>query len=489
MPQVAPVPAPRQKRTRDSGLRTSLQRQTCDASTQTDSSGDSHWQPRAPRSQATSQTEYRNIPTPPWYHGGLPPLDDEQAYREPPRQRSRREEAPERRERTSRKRRQALTQNEVEKKLPHIDRFSSERNEDAEEFLETLDDKVIEGRLTDFEILGAISTVLRDAGGVPAMTVSRHGPSLKRSLGARTSANLTKRICGPISGTAHKRERRRSRRISSVCVTSCGISRIRQPSDTSRYLRIGICTQRTAMVNRVPMSLDELESWGLQFDKLQKLNCRWSAPPSSDRMHIAYAAPRKQTTRKSAAAASVSGEVVAATWASAPLTPQQPQQQQQRQQRPQQPSPIPQQLAAGVKTKGHQRGGRGEAKNESAPSQHSSRRASSPLPMMDITGQVIAAVAAASTLRPGKRREVQRDTCPLRAIPLCHRHPRSRFSSIPRRSSRAPCHSSSKLHQRSQAHVPWLRHQQAAQALREATRRSSGFASTATTPGIDRPSA
>ena len=46
VPQVAPVAAPRQERTRGSGLRTPLQRQIFDASTQTDSSKDSHWQPR-----------------------------------------------------------------------------------------------------------------------------------------------------------------------------------------------------------------------------------------------------------------------------------------------------------------------------------------------------------------------------------------------------------------------------------------------------------
>ena len=62
---------------------------------------------------------------------------------------------------TSRKRRQALTQNEVEKLLRDVDKFSGEENEDAEEFLETLDDKVLEGRLSDFEILGAVSTVLK----------------------------------------------------------------------------------------------------------------------------------------------------------------------------------------------------------------------------------------------------------------------------------------------------------------------------------------
>ena len=63
----------------------------------------------------------------------------------------------------------------------------------------------------------------------------------------------------------------------------------------------------------MPMSLEELESWGLQFEKLQKLNYRWSALPSAERMHIPYSAPRKQAIRKSAATTSVSGEVAAVT--------------------------------------------------------------------------------------------------------------------------------------------------------------------------------
>ena len=45
--------------------------------------------------------------------------------------------------------------------MRYVDKFSGESNEDAEEFLETLDDKVLEGRLSDFVILGAVSTVLK----------------------------------------------------------------------------------------------------------------------------------------------------------------------------------------------------------------------------------------------------------------------------------------------------------------------------------------
>ena len=138
------------------------------------------------------------------------------------------------------------------------------------------------------------------------------------------------------------------------------------------------------------MSLDDLESWGLQFEKLQKLKYRWSAPPTAEKMHIPYAAPMKQATRKMIAATSVSGEVAAATRVSAPPLPL-PQQQQQRSQ---QQSPPPEQQAAGVKGKGRNRSGRGKARNEGAPSEHSTPSAASPLPI-DITGQVEAAVAAA----------------------------------------------------------------------------------------------
>ena len=100
--------------------------------------------------------EYRVIPSPPWCHGGLPPPDEELAYREPPQQRARRTEVPGRREQTSCKRRPAVTRNEVEKLLRDVERFSGKKNEDAKEFLETLEDKVLEGRLGDFEILGSV---------------------------------------------------------------------------------------------------------------------------------------------------------------------------------------------------------------------------------------------------------------------------------------------------------------------------------------------
>ena len=65
------------------------------------------------------------------------------------------------REPNSRKRRQALTQKEVEKLLRGVKKFSGEKGEDAEEFLETLDDKVLGGRLSDFEILGSVLMVLK----------------------------------------------------------------------------------------------------------------------------------------------------------------------------------------------------------------------------------------------------------------------------------------------------------------------------------------
>ena len=98
---------------------------------------------------------------PPWCHGGLPPLEREPAYREPIRIRTRREEIPESHQPTSRKHRQALIQNELEKFLRGVDKFSGKKGGDAEELLETLDEKVLEGRLRDFEILDTVSTVLK----------------------------------------------------------------------------------------------------------------------------------------------------------------------------------------------------------------------------------------------------------------------------------------------------------------------------------------
>ena len=50
-----------------------------------------------------------------------------------------------------------MTQNEVEKLLRGVDKFSGEKVEDAQKILETLDDKVLEGRLSNFKILGAVS--------------------------------------------------------------------------------------------------------------------------------------------------------------------------------------------------------------------------------------------------------------------------------------------------------------------------------------------
>ena len=53
-----------------------------------------------------------------------------------------------------------MTQNEVEL-LRDVVKFSGKKNQDVEEFLGTLDDKVLEGRLGNFEISGAVLTVLK----------------------------------------------------------------------------------------------------------------------------------------------------------------------------------------------------------------------------------------------------------------------------------------------------------------------------------------
>ena len=160
------------------------------------------------------------------------------------------------------------------------------------------------------------------------------------------------------------------------------------------------------------MHLDELESWGLQFGKLQKLTYHWSAPPTAEKMHIPYAAPKKQASRKTKAVTSVSREAAAATWASAPPPPQ-PHQQQQRLQ---QQSPPPQQPAANASRKSWNRGGRGKGKSESA-------KRTKPSPG-DRHHQADRSSRGASTLYPGVRRDTRRDTRPWQDIPR-YRHSRN----------------------------------------------------------------
>ena len=121
------------------------------------------------------------------------------------------------------------------------------------------------------------------------------------------------------------------------------------------------------------------------------MNYRWSAPPTAEKMHIPYTALKKQATRKTIAATSVSREVAAATWASVPPLPPS----QQQQQRSHQQTPPPPQQVASTKGRSRNRGGRGKAKDGSAPSEHNAPSTASPLPMIDNAGQVETAIAVA----------------------------------------------------------------------------------------------
>ena len=57
-----------------------------------------------------------------------------------------------------------MTCTDAVKLLWDVKKFSGEENEDAEEFLKTLDEIVLEGRMADVEILSAVSTVLKGEG-------------------------------------------------------------------------------------------------------------------------------------------------------------------------------------------------------------------------------------------------------------------------------------------------------------------------------------
>ena len=184
----------------------------------------------------------------------------------------------ERREQTSRKWRQALTQNKVEKLLRDVDRFSSEKNEDAEEFLETLDDKVLEGSLGDFEIWGAILTVLRGKARRWWRT-SRDRISTWAEIKTHFRRAYVREFGEEDlwSDLRHRRQAEKEK-ISTYTISLRHIVRhLAYPSE--RYLALLAyrnlhSTYRDALANRVPMSLDELEEWRLQSGKLENLNCR-----------------------------------------------------------------------------------------------------------------------------------------------------------------------------------------------------------------------
>ena len=36
---------------------------------------------------------------------------------------------------------------------------------------------------------------------------------------------------------------------------------------------------------RLPITFDEIEEWGIQYEKMKDLDCRWEAPPNAKNMH------------------------------------------------------------------------------------------------------------------------------------------------------------------------------------------------------------
>ena len=191
------------------------------------------------------------------------------------------------------------------KLLKDIEKVSGKDGEDAEEFLESLDEKVLESRMWDAVILGAVSNVHQGE-------ARRWWRTIREDLGG-SQVSVPSYICeydeqylwaNLYSHTQADKEAITPRKYLALLA--------------HRNLHP---TYRNAFGEKVVMTIEDLQSWGLQYERsLQKQNKRWSAPQSADKMHITYAAPRKQaSTRKTAVAASVSGEVAAATWARRPL--------------------------------------------------------------------------------------------------------------------------------------------------------------------------
>ena len=65
---------------------------------------------------------------------------------------------------------------------------------------------------------------------------------------------------------------------------------------------------RRAFAGRISITLDEIEEWGIRYEKMKDLDCRWEAPPNAENMHVPGAACQKPVTRGKgrAAAAAVS---------------------------------------------------------------------------------------------------------------------------------------------------------------------------------------
>ena len=82
-------------------------------------------------------------------------------------------------------------------------------------------------------------------------------------------------------------------------------------------------------------------------------------------------------------------------------------------------------VGCGRERKGRNRVGHGKARIENTPSEHGTPIASSSLSMLDNIGQVEVAVATALRERPGVRRAMRQDMCPLRAISRFRHHPDS----------------------------------------------------------------
>ena len=47
----------------------------------------------------------------------------------------------------------------------------------------------------------------------------------------------------------------------------------------------------------MPITLDKIEKWGLQYEKMKNLDCRLGAPPNAKNMHVPGAACQKPVMR------------------------------------------------------------------------------------------------------------------------------------------------------------------------------------------------
>ena len=271
-------------------------RSTRDAETQTDSSSSS-WDPRDTRPRrSSSNTSYRDFAT----GTGSQRRDERKVQNDGTRGRKR----------------EPMSRTDVVKVLAksEVDKFTgNEASGEALEFLQSLDEVVVEERLADDEILCAVSSVLRKGARVwwrASRDMIKTWDDFKTQF---KRMYLTEVDEEDLWEDLRRRTQGEREKVSAYLTSLRYIAmQFRHKPKVDRVVYRAYRNlrpeYRRAFAGRIPITLDEIEEWGIQFEKMKDLDCRWEAPPNAENMHVPGAACQKPVTRGKgrAAAAAVS---------------------------------------------------------------------------------------------------------------------------------------------------------------------------------------